>query len=143
MKPILSVLALSSALFFSTVSYAQTIGDLKDGIALFQAKKNEQARLFFEAQNNKGTIEQQAKILFYLARLAQRDNDFEQAEDYFEQSLKLNPEDANSQTWYGVNALKLVNTVSIFSKMSYADKATEALTKALSIEPNHLDAMRY
>lgn len=143
MKPVFLALALSSALLTSTFSFAQTNIDFAQGHALFEAKENEKATTFFKALKHKGTNHEQAKTLFYLARLAQRESNFEQAEDFFEQSIELNPDDADSQTWYGVNALQLVNTVSIFSKMSYAEKATDALNKALALNPKHLDAMRY
>ncbi len=81
------------------------------------------------------------RCAYFLGRIAYERNQFEEAEDYFEDAIKqINP-DADDFYWLGRIKAELINEVSFFNKAFYASAIRNNFTAALDKNPHHMGAL--
>src|SRR5262245_60916100 len=101
---------------------------LAPGIQLFESRRYEEAKKFFEpyaAQNPKS-----AEALFYLGRTYFYLHDYEAASGSLEKAAKLAPQQSEVQLWLGRAYGRSAQQASVFSQMGLAKKAKAAYEKA-------------
>ena len=86
--------------------------------------------------------EKKNNALIYLARIAINENKLDDAEDYLNQSIKIEPNDADEYYWYGVMSGQQASNASIFSAGSYASDAKDYFQRAIQLNPTHIRALR-
>jgi tetratricopeptide (TPR) repeat protein len=60
------------------------------------------------------------------------------ARDAVEAAVKLEPKNADYQSWYGTTIFESINEVGFLSKMSWAGAGRDAYLEALRLNPNHV-----
>jgi tetratricopeptide (TPR) repeat protein len=79
-------------------------------------------------------------ILFHLARIQYRVEEFDDALDTLEKLHNRYPDDVDAQYLLGLVYLSLVGEVNIFRKISTAKRVLHAWERAVEIDPGHLNA---
>ncbi len=119
-------------LLFSGLSYS----DQKKGIELYDSGKFDEAKLQFEQSIS--DKETKPKALMYLARIALKKKDIDEAEELIEEAEELAPKDAEIQFYYGIVNGEIAQEASIFTALGYAKKTRKAFAKAVVLEPDSI-----
>ncbi|SFC89744.1 tetratricopeptide repeat protein [Pseudoalteromonas denitrificans] len=82
------------------------------------------------------------KKYLYLAQIAVKNNQLDEAEKYIEIAEKMNPKSDEVQYFYGMIMGLQAKESSIFSKMGYVNKMHEAFRAAVEISPEKVDYRR-
>ena len=106
-------------------------------IAAFEQNDLSGAKQQFSQQLAKNTKDTEA--LHYLARIAMRHDELDQAEDYIERAQAIAPDDAAIQFVAARIMGGQAQSASIFSAPGYAKKSLKAFKKAAELEPETLD----
>lgn len=75
------------------------------------------------------------------SRILFREDKTEESYEILEQLSEDNKNNADVYYYFGRSAIVMAQKVSIFSKLSYASDALDAWQHALSLNPNHIDAL--
>ncbi len=75
------------------------------------------------------------------SRILFREDKTEESYEILEQLSEDNKNNADVHYYFGRSAIVMAQKVSIFSKLSYASDALDAWQHALSLNPNHIDAL--
>ncbi|HEY7216714.1 MAG TPA: tetratricopeptide repeat protein [Thermoanaerobaculia bacterium] len=111
---------------------------LAPGIQLFEARRFEEARKFFEpfaAGHPKD-----ADAAFYLGRTYLSLHKFDTAAEWLEKAAALAPRQSPVQLWLARAYAQAAEQASVFKMPGLAKKAKEAWDKAVVLDPNNLDA---
>lgn len=111
---------------------------LAPGIQLFEARRLEEARKFFEpfaAQHPKD-----ADAAYYLGRTYFSLRQFDPAAEWLEKAAALAPRQSPVQLWLGRAYAQAAQRASVFKMPGLAKRAKAAWEKAIALDPNNLDA---
>lgn len=109
--------------------------EMEQAIAAYESDNLADAKLLLEQQPKS------ALKLVYLGKIAFAQEQLEQAEEYFEDALKLDKTSSEAHYMLGSVSMQLAASASIFSAPGYASTAKESLAKAIELEPSHIEAM--
>jgi tetratricopeptide (TPR) repeat protein len=137
-KRALPVFALSLFALLTPVAARAAATALAPGIQLFEGRRYEEARKFFEPYVAKNPRD--AEAVSYLGRTWFFLNDYEKAADWMEKAAALQPASSDVQLWLGRSYGRLTIEASLFSKAGLAKKAKAAFDQAVVLDPNNLDA---
>lgn len=130
--------ALATAAFFlwSTAPALAAAGAIAPGLRLFESRRLEEARKFFEPYVAKNPGDAQAA--YYLGRTLFALGRFEPASEQLEKSAAIRP-DSDTLLWlgraYGQHAMQ----VSVFRQAGLARKCREAWERAVALDPDNLN----
>ncbi|WP_017217846.1 tetratricopeptide repeat protein [Pseudoalteromonas sp. NJ631] len=79
---------------------------------------------------------------YYLGRVKLASNQFDEAEEYLEKALRLEPNSADEYYWYAKINAKQIKHASIFSKLSYANNTEDAFLAAIDKDATHIKAQQ-
>lgn len=130
------ILLLAALAFGAIVTLAQV--NLDAAAKQFEAKQYAQARIAFELAFN--TDPKNAFAAFYLGRIAFQQNNADDAVKWFETAVKLQDGNSNYHHWLGQAYGKKALAGSMLNRTSLAGKVKDELLKAVSLDPNNLDA---
>ena len=137
-KRSLQALALLALTLAPAAARAATDPALTPGIQLFEAKRYDEARKFFEsyaARNPKS-----ADADFYLGRTYVQLKKYDEAADWLTKAADLAPGQSAVQLWLGRAYGRAIKDASIFKQAGLASKAQDAWQKAIALDPNNLEA---
>jgi tetratricopeptide (TPR) repeat protein len=131
--PLISALSI----FSGHATTVMTDTQLQRAEQLFVQEKLPQAKKTFKEvlSQNKSS----SKALAYLARISAKQNNFDDAEDYIKDALKLAPKDAFIQNLSGKIYGSIAQNASIFSALGYAKKCLKGFRKAVELSPDNID----
>jgi tetratricopeptide (TPR) repeat protein len=109
-------------------------------LALYKAHKYPDARIAF--QDLAATEPANAKIPFYLGRIAMKRNDTPDAIAQFEKAVALAPANSDYYAELGGAYGSAARKASLFDQLGYAKKCRAALENAVELDPGNLDARR-
>jgi tetratricopeptide (TPR) repeat protein len=134
--PIILLIALSE-----TPAASVSDESIKSAIQLFEQGKYAQARDIFLAatKNNPNN----AEAAYYLGRISFVEEDWESSIEWFETAVKLDGRNAVYHMWLGRAYGREAQQASIFRKPSLAGKTKSAFEKAVSLDPENVDARLY
>ncbi len=125
-----TTLVFASYLSFSNLTFASEISLLDNAITMLNTGQTEQAIVLFEKQKHN------PEAMLYLAKIYM-DSDLDEAEDWIEQALKVNLN--NAEIYYVRGAIMgRQASGSIFSALSYAEKSVNSFTKAVELQPESI-----
>jgi tetratricopeptide (TPR) repeat protein len=133
--PTLALLLLALLMPPAAVAAATALGP---GIQLFEGRRYEEARKFFEPYVAKNPKD--ADALLYLGRTWFALRDYEKAGELLERAAVLAPGSSDVQIWLGRAYGRMAQAASLFSKAGLAKKAKGAFDRAVVLDPNNLDA---
>jgi tetratricopeptide (TPR) repeat protein len=111
---------------------------LGPGVQLFEARRYEEARKFFEPYVAKNPGD--AEAVLYLGRTWFALRDYEKAAERLERAAVLAPASSDVQIWLGRAYGRRAQAASLFSKAGLAKQAKGAFDRAVALDPNNLDA---
>jgi hypothetical protein len=127
-----TALVFAGYLSFSNMAFASEISLLDNAISILNTGQTEQAIVLFEKQRHNPAA------MLYLAKIYM-DSDLDEAEDWIEQALEVNLN--NAEVYYVRGAIMgRQASGSIFSALSYAEKSVNSFTKAVELQP---DSIKY
>jgi len=77
-----------------------------------------------------------------LAKISIKNGELDDAEDYIEAAVRLNPKDSETQFFYGKIMGLQAKASNIFRKMGYAKKLHKGFKAAVEISPNNIEYRR-
>jgi tetratricopeptide (TPR) repeat protein len=138
MKRALPTLALAAFVLLTQVAAGAATTALAPGIQLFDARRYEEARKFFEPYVAKNPGD--AEGLLYLGRTWFFLRNYETAADWLAKAATLAPARSDVQLWLGRAYGRLALEASLFRQPGLAKKAKTAYDRAVVLDPNNLDA---
>jgi len=111
---------------------------LAPGIQLFEARRFEEARKFFEPFA--ASHPKDADAAFYLGRTYFSLRKFDTAAEWLEKAAVLAPRQSPVQLWLARAYGQAAQRVSVFKMPGLAKKGKAAWDKAVALDPNNLDA---
>ncbi len=137
MKRALLALALVALALLTPVA-AGAATALGPGVQLFESRRYEEARKFFEpyVARNPGDVE----AVLYLGRTWFALRDYEKAAERLEKAAALAPARSDVQLWLGRAYGRMALEASLFRQPGLAKKAKAAYDQAVALDPNNLDA---
>jgi tetratricopeptide (TPR) repeat protein len=128
----------TAALLLCTVAAAFAASEaLAPGIRLFESRRFEEARKFFEPYVAKNPKDFDAT--FYLGRSLFALGRFEPAAEQLEKAAELRPASAETLLWLGRSYGQFAMQASVFRQAGLAKKCKAAWDKAVVLDPNNLD----
>ncbi len=117
-------------LFLSTTSVAQTVVKAK---ALWESKKVAEAKkiLLTVKEDNKEYAEAQ----FYLGRIAFDEENYDDAEEFFDEAIKTNDKVAEYHNWYGNTLGSIASNANMLKQGVLAPQMKSAWEKAVALNP--------
>lgn len=120
------------------VSVAAQDAPLQSALRQFEAKQYPEAKAALEQLNR--AEPNNTAAAFYLGRIAFQQNNWDEAERWFDAAVKLDDKASAHHHWlaqtYGKKAVK----ASLVTRASLAGKARDALLKAVALDGNNLEA---
>lgn len=80
---------------------------------------------------------------YYKGRIAQLNNKLDDAVEYYEKAIELDPENHEFHFRFGASSLMLASTASFFSVPLHASNAKNSLQKAHRLNPTHMDSLQW
>jgi tetratricopeptide (TPR) repeat protein len=136
MKSIFYLLSITIALLIVSKSEGQT--PLKNGIALYQSKQNDEANKSFKAIEKSSS--DYAAAQYYLGRIAFDKKQFDDAADYFKNATEANPNSCDYYNWLGDAYAAIGSDASFFTQMSVGPKALKAWERATKLDSKNINA---
>lgn len=118
-------------LLVSTLSIP-ALASIEQGITAFESGNLELAEKILSQESDNSY-----QKYLYLAKIALKMGNIDDAEDYSDKAIELNSKDAYAQFVYGEIMAKQAETASIFSVMGYIKKVKTAFTAAVNLEPQN------
>lgn len=132
----IALLIMLSVLLLISVSAQESA--LQTAIRQFESKQYQEAQITLVLLNR--AEPQNAIAAYYLGRIAFQQNNWDEAERWFETAVKLDDKASAHHHWlaqtYGKKALK----ASLVTRASLASKARDELLKAVALDGNNSDA---
>lgn len=111
---------------------------LKNGIALYQSKKLDDATKSFESvEKSAGDY---ATAQYYLGKIAYDKKEYDDAVDYFEEATELSPSNGEYFNALGDAYAGVGSESNLFTQMSVGPKAMKAWEKAAALSPTIIPA---
>ncbi|MBK5277364.1 MAG: tetratricopeptide repeat protein [Bacteroidia bacterium] len=136
MKLVFYLLSITVALLIFSSSEAQT--PLKNGMALYQSKKIDEANKSFKSIEKSSS--DYAAAQYYLGRIAYDKKQYDDAVDYFESATEVNPNSGDYFNWLGDSYAAIGADASFFTQMSVGPKALKAWEKATKLDSKNINA---
>jgi tetratricopeptide (TPR) repeat protein len=111
---------------------------LEKGEKLFQAKKFDEAQLFFEDVLK--TKPSDAKAIEYLGDIAAHKKSWQKAIEYYKKLKELKPAEANNYFKYGGALGMRASEVNKMKALGMADEIKKSFEKAIELNPKHVQA---
>lgn len=107
-------------------------------LALYRAKQYPEARTAFQVL----TLDEpaNARVRYYLGRIAMKRGDADDAILQFEKAVELDPDNSGYHAELGGAYGNAAEKASLLSQMSFAKKCRAALERAVELDPANLDA---
>src|SRR4051794_8181871 len=109
-----SILILAALTLLASIAAGAAAPALAPGIQLFESRRYEEARKFFEAYTAKNSKD--AEALLYLGRSWFLLRDYEKAADWLEKAAALPPARGDVQLWLGRAYARQTVEASLFGK---------------------------
>jgi tetratricopeptide (TPR) repeat protein len=109
---------------------------LAQAIERFNDGDNTTAARLFEAHLRSNGSDARAR--FFLARIAIREDQIDDAIDGFREATELAPKNSDYMRWLGDAYVNKLQNVSMFKQMGYAKKAKAAFLKAVELDPENV-----
>ena len=130
------VLATAALLLWSTVPAFAASEAIAPGVQLFESRRFEEARKFFEPYVEKNPRD--AEGTYYLGRTLFALGRFEPAAEQLEKSVEIRPS-SDTLLWLGRSYGQFAMQASIFRQAGLAKKCKAAWEKAVVLDPNNLN----
>lgn len=114
---------------------------IKSAIVMFEQGKYAEAKDLFLAAWKHNSCN--AETAYYLGRIAFAQEDWETSIDWFERAVKIDERNAVYHMWLGRAYGREAQQASIFRKPSLAGKTKSAFERAVSLDPDNVDARLY
>lgn len=126
-----------------SASFGIAISDdsLKSAILLFQQGKYVEAKDAFTAAVNNNP--RNAEALYFLGRIAFVEEDWEASVAWLEKAVEVDERNSIYHMWLGRAYGRKAQEASIFGKASLAGRTKRAFEKAVSLDPDNVDARLY
>lgn len=133
----LLLLFLTAALLLSTVR-SEDSPAFTQAVELYRAKHYPDARTAFQVL----TLDEpaNARVRYYLGRIAMKRNDTDDAILQFEKAVELDPENSGYHAELGGAYGSAAEKASLLSQMNFAKKCRASLERAVELDPANLDA---
>ncbi len=121
-----------------TQSLAQANNEIEQGIELFNAQKNAEAKQLFESlASGKATT---PLVAYYLGRIYIREGNYEKAIHWLEQATASAPNNSDYYFWLGRAYAIKVQRVGLLKKAGAAKQIKNAFEQAVKLNPDNLEA---
>lgn len=135
--PRFRLVLISSLAFAGNLALA---ADLQPAVTAFNEQHFSQAKPLFDASVKDAGLKNDA--LYYLGRIAFEEGDTEQAKDYLNQSVEIEPNSSDEYFWLGRTYGELAQHANIIKKASYASSTHKYFQLAADTDPKNIDAHR-
>lgn len=123
-------------LLLSCTLHAQ---DLEKAIQLFNDRKHDEARKIFETVKEGHQRYHQAR--YYLGRISFINKEYDEAEEYLEESIEANSKMADYHYWLGNVIGTVAQTANTIRQGMLAPKIKSAYEQAVALDQQHLGAL--
>jgi len=110
--------------------------NLDEGIRLFNERKDQEAKVFFQEVLKKD--ENNAEANYYTGRIFLRLRDQDEAADYLEKAVELDENNADYHYWLGNAIIMRAQNANVFKRAWLAKKAIKQFEKTVEIDSAHL-----
>ena len=111
--------------------------NIEQGITAFEQHNFSLAKKILSQQSD-----EDYKKFFYLALIASKNGDLDEAEEYINKTIDLNPLDANVQFTYAEIMAKQAEEASLFTMASYVKKVKKSFMMAVELAPENIEYRR-
>lgn len=119
----------------ASIGFSQSIST---GIKQYQSEQYESAaRVFKGIDDDHGDY---AEAQYYLGRIAFEKENYDDAQDYFEEAIDHNDNNANYHYWYGNSVGIVARDANVIKQGFLAPKIKSAYEKAVELDPKMIDA---
>ncbi len=132
------LLFLAAAILLHASAFAEPAQDREAAIALYREKKNNDARAAFERIAAEKPDDPEA--LYFLGRIALRENQLEDSARFHEQAVALAPDNLRYLLDLAEVCGKRASSAPLFSKLAWARKCQSALDRAVALAPDDFEA---
>jgi tetratricopeptide (TPR) repeat protein len=119
----------------------QTATQRQRGIQYFDDERYEEAKTEFEVLVAEEPVDPTAAA--YLGRIALENNESDKAIERLEKAVALEETNADFHFWLAQAFVQKIQKVSFMERGTLAPKFTQALEKAIQLDPKHVDAKIY
>lgn len=127
---------LSLFILYSCTIYCQ--GNLSEANRLFKERKYAESRAILQKILDKNKNE--AEAFYLLSKIYYHENNIDEAEEYAENAVDINENNAEFHYWLGVCYGRDSQNASIFRRPFLASKTKNEFLKAIRLNPNHIEA---
>lgn len=123
---------------FLLITAANGQSPFEKGKLLYESGKYDEAKKIFESEKEKTSNYSDAR--YYLGRIAYDQKEYDDAVDYFDEAIEVNPEIGNYFNALGDTYAAIGENASIFKQMSVGPKALRAWEEAARLDSKIINA---